>query len=488
MVLLGCSGSDGETAEDLRASVEDDAAVRADAPLEAATPAPTATAPTATAEPTPEATATPVPAVIDELHDALDQGRARRALSVYDRDPEAIESVGRDSFSGLQEAMDERYPDLLRVADRHVSQGRLAAAAGVLERLHRWYPDRSDVERRVAAVQEYERQLSFTDVWEGEIPHVFFHSLIVYPELAFDGDYQDQGYRDYMITQFEFERMLEELHANDFMVVDIGSVYDVAADGSVSQPELRLPPGKKPIIFSIDDVSYYNYMTGNGFAERLELDEDLNVATLVYGLDGEAELTLTGDMMPILDQYVLDNPDFSFQGAKGVIALTGYEGVFGWDVSRDQVDEPDFDERVERATEVADRLRELGWKFANHSYTHADALKDVSMSYGRWIFDHDNWRKEVGSVVGPTDIYISPFGFNMRQGDARYRFMIEEMGYHLFAPISDGVTIEVHDDNVKHHRLNIDGFIMREGPSRLAPYFDVSRVWDPARGPAPEDA
>jgi len=365
----------------------------------------------------------------------------------------------------------------------------LASASGVLNRLSRWFPDRNDVSRRLAAVDEYERQRAFTEVWEGPIPHIFFHSLIVHTDLAFDGDYQDQGYRDYMITRYEFERILEELHANDFMLVDIAAVYDVAADGSVGRPpQLRLPPGRKPIIFSIDDVSYYDYMEGNGFAERLEIDEDLNVATLVYSPSGDPELTLTGDMMPILDQYVLDNPDFSFQGAKGAIALTGYEGIFGWDVSRDQVDEPDFDERVARATEIADRLRELGWKFANHSYTHADALKDVSMSYGRWTFDLENWTKEVGSIVGPTDIYISPFGFNMGQNDARYRYLIEDMGYRLFAPIADGVLLEYHEDNVKHYRLNIDGYIMREGPSRLTPYFDVDKVWDPDRGPAPGDA
>ncbi|HEY9060387.1 MAG TPA: hypothetical protein VIO64_07790 [Pseudobacteroides sp.] len=32
--------------------------------------------------------------------------------------------------------------------------------------------------------------------YEGVINHIFFHPLIIYPEMAFDGDYLSEGYND----------------------------------------------------------------------------------------------------------------------------------------------------------------------------------------------------------------------------------------------------------------------------------------------------
>ena len=34
-----------------------------------------------------------------------------------------------------------------------------------------------------------------------------------------------------------------------------------------------MPKGKKPLILSIDDMNYYEYMRGNGYADRLVLDK-----------------------------------------------------------------------------------------------------------------------------------------------------------------------------------------------------------------------
>ena len=36
--------------------------------------------------------------------------------------------------------------------------------------------------------------------WTGVVEHLFFHPVIAYPELAFDGDSQENGLDDYMLT------------------------------------------------------------------------------------------------------------------------------------------------------------------------------------------------------------------------------------------------------------------------------------------------
>ena len=46
---------------------------------------------------------------------------------------------------------------------------------------------------------------------DDQISHLFFHSLVVDPDRAFDGDDEAQGYEDYMATVPEFRRTLQEL-------------------------------------------------------------------------------------------------------------------------------------------------------------------------------------------------------------------------------------------------------------------------------------
>jgi len=445
-------------------------------------PTPTPGSAPATATPVPPTpTATPIPEQIVQLGVLLQAGETEAALALWDQSRAVFAGVDPAEHPGLTEAMSDAYGPLLRSADRHTVAGDYQAATATLARLQNWFPQSSDVSRRIEAVAEWERQLTDLVLYEGQAHHMFTHSLIVHNELAFDRDYLERGWQAEMVTVNEFTRAIEHMHERGFILIDIHELFIENDDGTISEPKLMLPPGRQPLVFSIDDVSYYEYMEGNGFAERLEIDDRQNVATLVYSPSGEPELTLSGDVMPILDQYVLDNPDFSFQGAKGILALTGFEGVLGYDVSRDQVDEPDYDQRVAEATRVANRLKELGWLFASHSYTHAEAFKTGTMSYGRSTFDADNWEREVANIVGPTDIYISPFGYSQSNNDPRYRYLIEEKGFNVFNPISATQNRTFHEDNLVFERIAFDGWTLWNDPERLSPYMDTDVVWDTDR-------
>ena len=105
--------------------------------------------------------------------------------------------------------------------------------------------------------------------YDGIVEHMFFHPCVAYPELAFDGDYQANGIDDWMVTAGEYQKILESLYANDYIMVDINSVYSEVDNGSggtvMKRNTLYIPEGKKPIIISYDDVNYYDYMRENGF-------------------------------------------------------------------------------------------------------------------------------------------------------------------------------------------------------------------------------
>ena len=68
--------------------------------------------------------------------------------------------------------------------------------------------------------------------YEGQLYHVFFHSLIVYPELAFDDKgHPAEGYNMWMTTVSEFKAMLPLFLENDFVLYDITEMVEFDENG-----------------------------------------------------------------------------------------------------------------------------------------------------------------------------------------------------------------------------------------------------------------
>jgi hypothetical protein len=343
--------------------------------------------------------------------------------------------------------------------------------------------------------------------WKGPVAHIFFHSLIVYPELAFKRDRQAGQFKEYMITRDQFVRILDQLYANDFVLIDIRLLYATDEHGQVSRRELLLPAGKKPLVISLDDLSYYDYMRGRGFAEKLVLDGEGRVATQVVTPAGERVVTRTGDVVPILDDFVVRHPDFSLDGAKGVIALTGFQGVLGYRTQFERPKDKEPQKRraaapvraidpmlaaviaaeraamqsVRRAAErqaarpIIARLQATGWVFASHSYSHNHKFRTDKVTEEYVANDAVRWRQEVGALVGPTDIFIGPFGQVFKPGEKR-RDLLVAAGFRMLCGVGMKPMLAVRDGYVQMDRADIDGYRLDHSAGLLKPYFNVASV------------
>ena len=58
---------------------------------------------------------------------------------------------------------------------------------------------------------------------------------------------------------------------------------------------------------------------------------------------------------------------------------------------------------------MVDGLRRFGWTFASHPYGHID-LGRKGLTAAAVNEDTEHWLSEVGSLLGPTNLYITPFG------------------------------------------------------------------------------
>ena len=329
-----------------------------------------------------------------------------------------------------------------------------------------------------AAAADYTNAMNSFVPYEEPVRHIFFHSLIVDTSLAFDGDYMSNGYNYWMTTVDEFKAMLTELYQNDFILIDIHDLCREKTDenGNVTlvanQP--MVPEGKKPLVISVDDVNYYEYMKKDGFARKLLIDENGDVKNLYIDADGN-ELIGDYDVAPILDSFIKEHPDFSLRGAKGVLALTGYEGTLGYRTNDPESLTYEQDKADAKAT--AERLKETGWHFAVHGWGHRDASK-ISLDHLKQ--DTARWKEEVGSLVGDTDIYIYPYGAEVDYPSDKLTYLQDE-GYRYFCGVWTKPFVSVKDTYVRPSRCNLDGYNMIPRPQSLADLFDADKVLDKTR-------
>lgn len=83
-----------------------------------------------------------------------------------------------------------------------------------------------------------------------------------------------------------------------------------------------------------------HYMDGDGFATKLVVDDEGKVRNEYVEDDGSISVG-DYDMVPLIDRFVEKHPDFSYRGAKGIVALTGYNGILGYRTDQSYETRPD---------------------------------------------------------------------------------------------------------------------------------------------------
>ena len=270
-------------------------------------------------------------------------------------------------------------------------------------------------------------------VYQGDIAHVFYHPVITEPKVAFTQEKnQAKGNFDWMITADEFKRSLNELYKHHYILIDPHEAYDLKGK-TVTRKELKLPKGKKPLILSIDDMNYYEYMRGHGYADRLVLDQKQHVVSETKDKNGKVTTSETNDIVPILNQFVKDHPDFSLNGQKGVVALTGYNGVLGYRTN--ELNNKDYPKRKKEAEKVVKAMKRDGWTFASHSWGHIDFA------------------------------------------NSSYDQIVRDEGFKFLAGVGPNNFTDIGNDSVYQDRVAIDGLNLYDFKYKLKPFLDPSKVY-----------
>ena len=332
--------------------------------------------------------------------------------------------------------------------------------------------------------------------YNGVVEHLFFHPVVAYPELAFDGDNQANGIDDYMVTADEYKKILQSVYDKGYILVDnINSVWSevTGEDGQAHMVKntLYLPEGKKPLVLSFDDTNYYEYMLSNGFTWKLILGDDGKIAS--WGKDPEGNEVVSRDLdaIPILDKFVEEHPDFSPFGAKGCLSLTGYEGILGYRTQTDtkswtQAQEENRQKEVSAVKPIIAELKRTGWTFGSHTWGH---IRLGSKSLETVQADTERWFDEVGSLVGPTTILFYPHGERPDGNDWQttgpvFRYL-QSQGFRVFCSVGIESFSYIKKDicAVICDRLHPDGTTLRYSRDRYLKFYDAKDIMDTAVRP-----
>lgn len=332
-----------------------------------------------------------------------------------------------------------------------------------------------------------------------EITHVFYHTLIKDTSKAFDGDSKEAGYNQVMTTIEEFNKITQSMYDKGYVLVSLHDMATVNEDGTMTRGKILLPPDKKPFVLSQDDVSYYHYMDGDGMASRLVIDENGDVKAEYIEDDGSVSVG-DYDMVPLLDTFIDKHPDFSYHGRKGILAMTGYNGVLGYrtdiayktreNLSEDQQEfldkNPDFDydQEVKEAKKVAEAMKADGWEFASHTWGHRNAETDSAEKLQE---DNEKWENYVAPILGKTDVIVFAFGADIGNWEdytaenPKYAYY-KSRGYNYYCNVdSSKYWVQITDSYLRQGRRNLDGYRMYYNPEMLSDLFDAQEVFDSSR-------
>lgn len=410
------------------------------------------------------------------------------------------------------EAVTENYDEQIDEADLLAAMYDYDGAMALLKGIDN-YSMNSQLQGKVA---EYEAaKASCVAINPEDVTHIFYHSLVVDPQKAFDPDKEGYaGWQQWMTTLSEFDKVTQSMYDRGYVLVSIHDLIKKTknADGTVTiEPnQIMLPEGKKAYVLSLDDLSYYHTYEGRGVANRIVLDEE-GKPTCEYIQEDGSVVYGDYDVVPRMDNFIEKHPDASYRGAKGIIALTGYNGVLGYrtdgtysaehnqnaevyytdDLQQAWLDaHPDYDFETEcaNAKKVADAMKEDGWEFASHTWGHK-SVGDAP--YDELVRDTERWLYYVTPIVGDTDTIIFAHGQDIAGGEGydnsneKYTYL-KSMGFDIFCNVdSTPYQTSVTADYLHQGRRNIDGYRIYQDTISENPIttdlFDANAVIDPER-------
>ena len=321
-----------------------------------------------------------------------------------------------------------------------------------------------------------------------QLPNLSFNVLIADPARAFKDEKYASAYNQNFVTVDEFSKILDQLYANGYVLVNFDSFVekttDAAGNVSYTTKPIYLPSDKKPFMLTETLVNYFGYMIdsdddgkadakGGGFASKMIVKDGEITCEMV---DAEGN-TVYGayDLVPILNEFIEEHPDFAYRGARATLAVTGKEGIFGHRINKGDT------AAVAAATELVQELRSQGYLIACNTYENLNYDKNKATDIQA---DLKSWTDEITPVLGNVDILVFARGSDISDYTGPKFNVLYSSGFRFFiSSATKGIpSTEVNRTYIRQYRIMVTGSLMVNSPSTLSNYFKVADVISGERG------
>lgn len=402
----------------------------------------------------------------------------------------------RIAASIAQEEENERLA--LEQTDLLTRAGILAADydfRGAIDLLSTFSGDIQDYPQIADKINEYRIEQDSMVAWDlDQVVNLSFQMLMADPEQSFRHSIYGNAFNRNYVTIGEFSKILKQLYNNGYVLVAMDNLVgkQTASDGTVTYQKkaLYLPEGKKPVMLTQTNVNYNYYIVdsdgdllpdknGAGFANKLVLDENGSIACQWINRNGQ---TLTGayDLIPILEAFIAEHPDFSYRGAKATIALTGYNGLFGYRTqsgAAEQFGTDAYNDAVAQATKIAKTLKDNGYVLACYTYDNV-----AYGEYGSYMLaaDVNKWLTEVVPILGSVDTMVFAQNSDLPAYSGDKFATLQNAGFRYYLGFCEnGLKFASIDDIcVRQGRILVTGSNMEHHSQWFDGLFDTSTVLD----------
>lgn len=377
-------------------------------------------------------------------------------------------------------------------AEKLLTQAEELAASydyeGALKVLNGFKGNLKDFPEIEDAIESYTTVIETMVIWKaGSVYDLSFHTLIADLEKALaDKTYGQKGggqYNKNFITVDEFSTILQKLYDGGYVLVSLSDLYEYDETAkSYTEKELKLPADKKPVMLTETLCNYYTYMSScHGFATKLCYNSKEGFYNEMVTSDGK---TVTGayDLVPILEDFIKQHPNFSYKGARATLALSGDDGIFGYRISSDSLSTEALEKECADAKALVKALRDAGYTIASYtygnvSYTSVDVIRS----------DLQKWESKIAPVVGQTDIMVFAKGSDIGtsyNNNSRFDALYEK-GFRYFMGSSNNLFSSTGSKYVRHNRLMVTGSNLYNHSSWFKDIMSIDDILDTSRGKIP---
>ena len=358
------------------------------------------------------------------------------------------------------------------------------------------------VAKQAALVNEQNQLVELKDVTT--IPNLSFHVLMADASRACNKDVSGADmaglYNKNFVSVEEFSRILNQLYSSNYVLVDFDSfVYKATGvDGNdeFGAKSIYLPQGKKPVMITETMVNYFEYMvdpdkdgtldgTGHGFANKLVLDENGDIKAAYVDANGQS-LVGNYDLVPVLESFIQEHPDFVYQGARAILAVSGTEGVFGYRTNTSYVSrfgQAFYDNEVIEAKKVVAALREKGYTIASYTYSNQAYRSMTTLQIQAEV---TNWTNQITPVLGEVDTMVFARASDIESYSGTTFDVLYNSGIRYFLNSGSSPRVDINKTFVRQTRLMVTGETLAWYSSQFTSYFDSNVVLDVAtRGGMP---